>query len=128
MFKKAVKHLISVTSNFLIIFQKKFRVTISIRKKILFSSSKFFNKKIRIAKNASSAKSDVENYNADDLFSIKSKKNSFQKIVKNKTSDSTNFDRDIIQKIAKIALKIAQIKKTAFLKKKIEFEMNMNSV
>ena len=128
LFKKAVKHLIFITSNFLITFRKKFRVTISIRKKILFSSSKFFNKKIRIAKNASSAKSDVENYNVNDLFSIKSKRNSFQKIVKNEISDSINFDRDIIQKIAKIVLKIVQIKKTAFLKKKIEFKMNMNSV
>ena len=118
LFKKAVKHLIFVTLNFLITFRKKFRVTISIRKRILFSSSKFFNKKIRIAKNVSSAKSDVENYNANDLFSIKSKRNSFQKTVKNKISDSTNFNRDIIQKIAKIALKIVQIKKTAFLKKK----------
>ena len=105
LFKKTVKHLISVTSNFLIIFRKKFRMTISIRKKVLSSSSKFFSKKIRIAKNAFFAKSDVENHNANDLFSIKSKKNSFsikskknsfQKTVKNKISDSINFDRDII--------------------------------
>ena len=79
----------------------------SFRRRVLFSSSEFFSKKIRIAKNFSSAKLDAENHDANDLLSIKSKKKSSQQTVKNKISDSTNFDHDITQEIAKIALKIA---------------------
>ena len=72
LFRKIAKHFVFVTSNFLFIFRKKFRISQSFFKWILFSSSEFSNKKIRIAKNSSAAKFAVKkNRNSDNLLSIK---------------------------------------------------------
>ena len=71
LFKKIAKHFVFVTSNFLFIFRKKFCVSQSFFKRVLFSSLESSSKKIQIPKKKFAAKSAVnKNCNSDNMSLI----------------------------------------------------------